>query len=98
MKSGNGLKNLGAAGRGAWCLDYSCARINRRVWRRGHAPRAAPAGGPDRRAPCLVARGVAVVDQAEIERGSRAQLQLLQRREISVVGAALRHRQMEEVD
>ncbi len=39
-----------------------------------------------------------MVDEAEVERGARAQLELLERREIGVVGAALRHRQVEELD
>src|ERR1700692_2780318 len=54
---------------------------------------AAPRGEPR-----LVALGVVVVDEAEIERGAGAQLQLLERCEIGVVGAALRHRQVEEID
>ena len=45
-----------------------------------------------------VALGVVMVDQAEIELGLIAELQLFERREIGIVAAALGHRHVKELD
>src|SRR4029077_8824344 len=96
MRSRSSIGKLGGAGMGG----EQC-RQPRRIAAR-HAAFGGDAVDADvtarRVKPRFVALGVVVVDEAEIERGAQPQLELLERREISVVGAALRHRQMEELD
>src|SRR6201993_1677168 len=53
---------------------------------------------PRRGQPCGTALRVVVMDEAEIKRSVRAQAQIVERREIAVIGAALCHRHMEELD
>jgi hypothetical protein len=54
---------------------------------------AASGGKPRRVAACIV-----VMHKAEIKLGLRAKLQVLQRRKVSVIGARLDHRHVEELD